>query len=71
MTPGPLRPAFVERIRAVWEQQSVRSAFAGSLYWSTEPPWIYRPPAGDMKRLQRLALTLNYHGPILDEETSS
>lgn len=71
MTSAPLHPAFVERIRAAWEKQRVKSAFAGSLYWHTEEGRAYRPPAGDMKRLRRLAVTLNYHGPILEEEEHS
>ncbi len=66
----PLHPAFVELIRHAWETGRIRSGFAGALYWSTEPPWTYRPPASEMKRLRRLAVTLNYHGSILDEGRS-
>jgi hypothetical protein len=65
--PAPLHPAFVELIRAAWETRRVHAYFVGALYWNTEDGRAYRPPANEMKRLQRLAATLRYDGPILGE----
>lgn len=66
MTRDPLHSDFVALIRDAWERQRVKSAFVGSLYWETEYGRSYCPPDYHMlKRLRRLAVTLNYHGPIL------
>jgi hypothetical protein len=68
--PAPLTPLhrdFVGALRRAWETQHTRAAFVGALYWETEDGRVYCPPSRDMKRLQRLADTLNYDGPIFDE----
>jgi len=70
MTPAPLHPAFVSAIRAAWETQRVRASFVGAIYWETEDGRVYCPPARQLKRLQRLAVTLRYEGPILGEVVS-
>ena len=64
--PAPLHPAFVERIRRAWETQRLKASFVGALYWHTEPPHKFYPAENQMRRLRRLAVTLNYSGPILD-----
>jgi hypothetical protein len=69
----PLHPAFVAAIRAAWQPivmgQSSRRlpSLAGMVYWSTSDGRSYCPPRRDLRRLQRLAETLRYDGPLLEE----
>ena len=71
MTPAAaLHPEFVKQIRAAWEKGRLRASFVGALYWNTEDGRTYYPPANEMRRLRRLATTLGYDGPILDEVRS-